>query len=103
MLDYIPKFAEKVARRTRKTKQMRYLADDSHIDQSFNEASHDWRRDKGRDPAHAHDAKEKEKQSDHDGQGGCQRVVFGGALSCDGADGECRDQTSGGIRSDDQL
>src|SRR5215472_8481704 len=103
MLDYIPKFAEKVAWRTGKTKQMRHLADDSHIDQSFNEASHDRRGDKAGHPAHTHDAKEKEKQTDHDGQGGRERVVLRGALSCDGADGERGDQTGGGIRSNNQL
>jgi hypothetical protein len=70
MLDYIPKFGEKVTWGAPDTEQMGHLADDGDIDQSFNEASHDRRGDESGHPAHAHDAEKEQKRSDQNSKGG---------------------------------
>src|SRR5215468_5751080 len=103
MLDYIPKFGEKVSRGARNAKQMRHLAYNSDIHKSLNETSHDRRRNESGHPAHTHDAEQEEKSSDQDSEGGSERVVLRCTLNGDGADSERRDQTGGGVRSDHQL
>src|SRR6476660_4817635 len=103
MLQDMPELCEKIARRSADAKEMRHLADDCHVDEAFDEAAHNRRRDKASYPPHAHDSKRKEKNADHDSEGGGERTKFRSTRSCDGADSQCGDQTGGGVRSDDEL
>jgi hypothetical protein len=59
--------------------------------------------DKTGHPPHAHDSKRKEENADQDSEGGGERIKVRGTLRCDGADGQRGDQTSSGVRSDDEL
>jgi len=102
MLQDIPGFREKVARRAADAKQMRHLADNGDVDETFDEAPHDRRGDKTGHPPHAHDSKRKEENADQDSEGGGERIKFRSTLGCDGANGHRRDQTSSGVGSDDE-
>src|SRR3974390_3486057 len=62
MLQDMPKLREKVARGAADAKQMRHLADDGDVDETFNEAPHDGCGDEARDPPHTHDAKREEEE-----------------------------------------
>jgi len=70
MLQNMPELGEEVTRRTADAKQMRHLANDGDVDETFNEAPHDGCGDKACDPPHPHDAERQEKESDQYGQGG---------------------------------
>jgi hypothetical protein len=82
---------------------MRHLADNGDVDETFDEAPHNGCGDKACHPPHAQDSKSKEKGANQDSEGGGKRIKVRGTLSGDGADGQCRDQTSSGVRSDDEL
>src|SRR6476661_2569411 len=103
MLQDMPELCEKIARRSADAKEMRHLADDCHVDETFDEAAHNRRRDKASYPPHAHDSKRKEKKADNDSEGGGERIKFPSTRSRDGADSQCGDQTGGGVRSHDEL
>jgi hypothetical protein len=61
MLQDIPKLGKKVAGRAGDAKQVRHLADDGDIDETFNEAPHNWCRYKAGHPSHAEDSNDKKK------------------------------------------
>src|SRR3974377_1856876 len=103
MLEYVPELSKEVARDALDAKQMWHLADDGDIDKSFDEATHYRRRNERGHPTHAHDAEKKEKNADQDSEGGGKRIVFRGALNCDGAHGQRGNQACGRVRSDDEL
>ena len=103
MPEHIPGFGEEVARHTLDAKQVRHLAHDGDIDKPFDEAAHHRRGNKGGHPTHAHDTEQQKEQTDQDGQGRGQHVVFRRALNCDRSHGERGDQAGGGVRSDNKL
>src|SRR5215813_4408366 len=103
MLQDIPKLNEKVARRTADAKQMRHLADDRDVDETFNEAPHNGCGNKTSHPPHAQDAKRKENNADQYSESGSERIKVHSSLGCNGADSQRGDQTSSGVRSDDEL
>jgi hypothetical protein len=93
----------KVPRRAANAKQMRYLADNGDVDKTFNEAPHNGCRDKAGYPPHAKDPKKEEKYADQYSEGGSERIKVCRPLGGDGADGQRGDQTSRGVRSNDEL
>src|SRR5262249_10266796 len=101
MLQDMPELCEKIARRPADAKEMWHLANNCYVDKAFDEAAHDRCRDEASHPTHAHDSKGKEKNADHDSEGGGERIKFGTTRSCDGADSYRRDQTPAGVPSDD--
>src|SRR5690348_6690754 len=80
MLQNVPKLRKEATGGAADPEQMRNLADDSHVDQAFDEATHDWRGNEAGDPTHARKAKQKEENSDHDGQGRSERIELGGPV-----------------------
>src|SRR3974390_1153922 len=103
MLQDMPKLREKVAGCAADAKQMRHLADDRDVDETFNEAPHNGGWNKAGYPPHAHDPKREEEKADQHGESGSQRIEFRCSLGCDGADGHRGDQACRGVRSDDEL
>src|SRR6516164_7691596 len=103
MLEDISEFSEKIARGPWYAKQMRHLADDGHINKPFDEATHHRCGNEGGQPAHPHDAKQKEKNANQDSEGRGKRVVLRGALSSESAHGQRGNQTGGCVRSDNEL
>jgi hypothetical protein len=87
LLQHMPGFGEKVAGHAVNTQQVRNLANDGDVDETFNEAAHDRRGDEAGDPAHAQNSKEEKEQADQNGERGGKRVEVCSALSCDRAHG----------------
>src|SRR5215469_81124 len=103
MLQDIPELREKVARCAADAKQMRDLADNGDVHKTFNEAPHNWCKDKAGYPSQAHNSKRQEKNADQDSEGRGERIKSGSALGGHNADSQRRDQTRSGIRADDEL
>ena len=81
---------------------MRYLANDSHADETFDEPPHHGSGDEGCHPAHAQHAEEQEESTDQNGESGGERIEVRGTLRRNGAYGQCGDQACGGVRADDE-
>ena len=96
VLQDMPELREKVTRSTADAKQMRHLADDGDLDETFNEAPHHGCGNKACHPPHANQSKGEEKYADQNGEGRGERVEVGGPLRAGGsrAPGHARNMRS---------